>query len=61
MPLHAILASGKSFQWGENQKNDLNDLKNNINKALVLALLNLQNPFNVEADTSEYAMGAILM
>lgn len=40
-PLHAITASGKSFQWGKGRQKDLEELKKKIIQALVLELLNL--------------------
>ena len=60
-PLQAITANGKSFQWGKNQQKAFDELKRKISQALVLALPNLQKPFEVETDASGYAMGAVLM
>jgi hypothetical protein len=60
-PLHAITASGKSFQWGKNQQKAFDELKRKISQAPVLALPNLQKPFKVETNASGYAMGAVLM
>jgi hypothetical protein len=45
----------------KNQYKYFDELKWNINQALVLALPNLENPFEVEIDASGYAMGAALM
>jgi alpha-tubulin suppressor-like RCC1 family protein len=39
--LHAITTCGKSFQWGNNQHKDFDELKIKINQALVLTLPNL--------------------
>jgi hypothetical protein len=36
-------------------------LKENISTAPVLALLNIQQPFNIETDANGYAMGEVLM
>jgi hypothetical protein len=60
-PLHAITSSGKRFQSGKNQKKAFDEIKIKIIQAPVLALPNLQNPFEVEADASGYAMVAVLM
>jgi hypothetical protein len=60
-PLHTITTSGKSFQWGKNQQKAFYELKIKTTQAPVLALPNLQNPFKVEKDASEYDMGEILM
>jgi hypothetical protein len=51
----------KSSQWGKNQQKAFDKIKTKISQALVIALPNLQNPFEVETDASEYAMGAVLM
>lgn len=61
VPLHAITTSGKSFQWGKWQQKAFNELKKKISEAPVLALPNLQLPFEVETDASGYAMGDVLM
>ena len=60
-PLHAITASGNSFRLGKNQQKAFDELKGKISQAPVLALPNLQNPFEVETDASGYAMGAFFM
>ena len=44
-PLHAIIASGKSFQWGKNQEKAFDEMKRKIILAPMLALPNLQKPF----------------
>ena len=36
-------------------------MKEKNSTALVLALLDLENPFEIETDASDYAMGAVLM
>jgi hypothetical protein len=53
--------SGKSFEWGNNQQKDFNEMKRNINQAPILTLPNFQNPFEVEKNSSGYAMGVDLM
>jgi penicillin V acylase-like amidase (Ntn superfamily) len=60
-PLHAIIVSGKSFQWGKNQYKFFDKMKINISQAPILALQNLQNHFKVEIDESGYAMGVFFM
>eukprot|EP00253_Pinus_taeda_P014012 PITA_14012 len=39
--LHAIIASGKSFQWGKGQQKVFDELKKKISEAPILALPNL--------------------
>jgi len=49
------------FQWGGKQQKAFNTLKEKISTTLVLALPDLQRPFEIETDASDYAMGAMLM
>eukprot|EP00253_Pinus_taeda_P007313 PITA_07313 len=51
----------KVFQWGGRQKKSFKTLKENITTAPVLALPDLQQPFEIETDASGYAMGFVLM
>jgi hypothetical protein len=51
----------KVFQWGGKQQKDFDTLKEKINSALVLALPNLRQPFEIQTDASNYAMGAVLL
>ena len=49
------------FQWGGKHQKAFDTLKENISIAPVLALPDLQRPFEIETDASDYAMGAVLM
>lgn len=51
----------QSFQWDGKQQKDFDALKEKICTTPVLALPDLQQPFEIETDASGYAMGAILM
>jgi hypothetical protein len=59
--LHALTSVKNTFQWGGKQQKDFDTLKEKINTAPVLALSNLQHPFEIETDASGYAIGALLM
>jgi hypothetical protein len=50
-----------NFQWEGKQQKDFDTLKEKINIAPILALPNLQQPFEIETNANRYAMGAILM
>ena len=50
----------KAFQWGGKQQKAFDTLKENISTTLVLALLDLQRPFEIQIDANDYAMGAVL-
>jgi hypothetical protein len=60
-PLHALTSVNKVFQWGGKQQKAFDTLKERISTTPVLALPDLQTPFEIETDASEYAMGAVLM
>ena len=60
-PLHALTGLNKVFQWGGKQQKAFNTLKEKISTTLVLALPDLQRPFEIETDASDYAMGVTLM
>jgi hypothetical protein len=60
-PLHALTSVKQVFQWGGKQQKAFDTLKENINTTPVLALPDLQQPFEIETDASGYAMGAVLM
>jgi hypothetical protein len=60
-PLHALTSVKNTFQWEGKKQKYFDTLKGKISTALVLALSNLQQPFEIETDASGYAMGAVLM
>ena len=60
-PLHALTSVKNTFQWEGKKQKQFDTLKEKISTAPVLALLNLQQLFEIETDANEYAMGAVLM
>lgn len=60
-PLHALKSVKQVFQWGGKQQKSFETLKENISIALVLALPDLQQPFEIEKDANGYAIGVVLM
>jgi hypothetical protein len=48
------------FSWGWSQQQVFNDLKHRLCSALVLSLPDLQQPFEIETDASDYVVGIIL-
>eukprot|EP00253_Pinus_taeda_P031927 PITA_31927 len=61
-PLSKVTKGGvkEKFFWSETQRQALFELKNRLYSAPVLTLLDLQQPFEIEIDASDYAIGAIL-
>jgi hypothetical protein len=49
------------FQWGGRQQKSFETLKEKISTVLVLALPDIQQPFEIETNASGYAMGVVLM
>eukprot|EP00253_Pinus_taeda_P021418 PITA_21418 len=60
-PLHALKSVKQVFQWRGKQQKAFDTLKERISTTPVLALPDLQHPFGIETDASEYAMGTVLM
>ena len=56
-PLHALTRVYKVFQWEGKEQKAFNTLKEKIITTLVLALPDLQQPFEIETNASGYAMG----
>jgi hypothetical protein len=50
----------EKFAWGRSQQQAFDDLKQRLCSAPVLSLPDLQQPFEIETDASDYAVGIIL-
>jgi hypothetical protein len=50
----------EKFVWGLFEQQAFNDLKKHLCSSLVLSLLDLQHPFEIEIDASDYVVGIIL-
>jgi hypothetical protein len=48
------------FVWGLSQQQAFNDLKQRLFSSLVLSLPDLQHPFEIETDASDYVVGVVL-
>ena len=59
--LHALTSVNKVFHWGYVQQKVFDALKQKISSTLVLALLDPRQPFEIQTDASDYAMGVVLM
>ena len=61
-PLSQVTKGGAKakFFWPESQQKAFIELKDRFCTAPVLALPDLQQPFEVETDASDYAIGAVL-
>jgi hypothetical protein len=46
--------------WGLSQQQAFDDLKKHLCSSLVLSLLDLQHPFEIETDASDYVVGTVL-
>ena len=61
-PLSQVTKGGAKakFFWSESQHKAFIELKHRLCSAPVLTLLDLQQPFEIETDASDYAIGAVL-
>jgi hypothetical protein len=50
----------ETFVWGQSQQQVFNDLKKHLCSTLVLSLPYLQQPFEIETNSSDYVVGVIL-
>lgn len=57
--LHALTGSKVPFQWRGKQQKYFDTLKQKIVTAPILALPDIQQPFEIETDASGYEMGAV--
>ena len=60
-PLNDRLKKGVQWTWGESEDKAFEELKRRICEEPVLLQPNQKKPFEVEVDTSNYAIGAVLM
>ena len=51
----------KVFHWGDVQQKVFDALKQKISSTPVLALSDLRQPFEIQTDASDHAMGVVLM
>eukprot|EP00253_Pinus_taeda_P018627 PITA_18627 len=59
-PLHDLTGLNKVFQWGGKHQKAFETLKEKISTTPVIALPDLQRPFEIQTDASDYAVGAVL-
>jgi hypothetical protein len=59
-PLHDLTKKEQSFEWKQDQQDAFDKLKKMITTAPVLTLPNADGTFLLEADSSEFATGAVL-
>jgi hypothetical protein len=50
----------EKFVWGRSQQQAFNDLKQHLCSAPVLSLPDLQKPFEIETNASDYVVGVVL-
>ena len=60
-PTHAVTSVKCVFQWGGKQHKAFESLKEKISSPIVLSLPDLRQPFEIQTDASDYAMGAVLL
>ena len=59
-PLFDLTKSDSVFKWTDKEKSAFDTLRNRITSTPVLTLPNNSKPYRVEADSSDFATGAVL-
>ena len=59
-PLFNLTKNNSDFQWSSDKQSAFNSLKEKVTLASILALPNNSKPFHIEADSSDFATGAVL-
>ena len=59
-PLHNISNSSSTFIWTNEATSHFSQLKEALCSSLVLHLSGLSQPFEIESDASQYAIGGVL-
>lgn len=59
--LRALRGLKQVFKWGGKHQKAFDTIKEKISTTPVLALPDLQHPFEIETDANDYTMGAVLM
>ena len=58
--LHPLFQKDEEFAWGQAQQKAFDDLKHRLCSTPILSLLDLQQPFEIEMDASDYVVNAVL-
>ena len=59
-PLHTLLKKGAEWKWGAKQEQALIKIKILLTAGPILACPNFDDPFQLETDTSDRGLGAVL-
>ncbi len=60
-PLHKLTRKDQEWQWGQEEQKAFDALKKRVTTEPVLAHAKLDDQFELEVDTSGYAVGAVLL
>ena len=60
-PIYAVTGNRHDWYWGEDQRKSFDDIKLEISKAPVLSAFDISKRHRVSADSSGYAIGAVLL
>ena len=60
-PLHKLTCKDEEWHWGQEEQDVFDTLKGRVTAELVLAHAMLDDQFELEVDTSGYAVGAVLL
>ncbi|KAF6026017.1 hypothetical protein EB796_015676 [Bugula neritina] len=61
LPIHAVTGNKSDWYWGPDQAKAFEDIKGELSKAPILCNFNAKSKHRVSADSSSYAIGAVLL
>ena len=61
LPIHAVTGNKSDWYWSPDQAKAFEDIKGELSKAPILCNFNAKSKHRVSADSSSYAIGAVLL
>jgi RNase H-like domain found in reverse transcriptase len=59
-PLFELMKKDQKWSWGEEQQQAFDEIKDQVTSSLILCFADDSKPFCIEADSSDFATGAVL-
>jgi RNase H-like domain found in reverse transcriptase len=60
-PLFELTKKDRKWSWGEEQQQAFDEIKDRVTSSLILCFADDSKPFCIEADSSDFATGAVIL